>query len=282
MNISIIGTGAMGTGMSEAILNAGHNLTVFDRTKEKTKFLENKGANVALTPEEAIYQSDITIFVVIDGHVVLDILSQPNVLEVLKDKKIGNASTSNLKTTVKINDLVNSNEGNFIEISMQAVPESLKSATGELLVGCDDTDWDFWNETLSSFSGSVTRVGNVGDTAKLDLINLVGFNLSLLKTAYMVAVGQKYGINKEIYAPIIENAEPNAQYFLPNMLNENYNQISGTVEGNTLLLKSQIDSLEDINIATDVLDAMVFFNKKASELGYSEKDGTAILEGIKD
>ena len=51
--IAHFGTGMLGSGMVEAMLRHGHEVTVWNRTIEKTKPLEALGARVAADPAEA-------------------------------------------------------------------------------------------------------------------------------------------------------------------------------------------------------------------------------------
>lgn len=53
MRIGFIGLGAMGKGMAESLLRAGHQLTVYNRTPEKTAPLVGQGATAAATIAEA-------------------------------------------------------------------------------------------------------------------------------------------------------------------------------------------------------------------------------------
>ena len=52
MKIGFIGLGNMGSAMAMNLLKAGHDLTVYNRTAEKTKPLLKQGARVASTPAE--------------------------------------------------------------------------------------------------------------------------------------------------------------------------------------------------------------------------------------
>lgn len=66
MRIGWIGLGRMGIPMSKRILNAGYPLTVWNRTREKTKELVNLGAKVANSCRELASQSDIVISMILD------------------------------------------------------------------------------------------------------------------------------------------------------------------------------------------------------------------------
>ena len=52
-HIAFLGTGVMGVGMAGRLLDAGHDLTVYNRTAAKADPLAAKGAVLAASPREA-------------------------------------------------------------------------------------------------------------------------------------------------------------------------------------------------------------------------------------
>ena len=92
MRIGFLGTGAMGTPMALRLLAAGHELSVWNRSEERTKPLIHEGAIAAATPAEAELGSDAIITMLKDDaayeevffgiHRLIDALS-PGVLHVL-------------------------------------------------------------------------------------------------------------------------------------------------------------------------------------------------------
>ncbi len=53
MRVGFIGLGAMGRGMTESLLRAGHEVVVWNRSRERAEALRGAGATVAGTPAEA-------------------------------------------------------------------------------------------------------------------------------------------------------------------------------------------------------------------------------------
>jgi 3-hydroxyisobutyrate dehydrogenase-like beta-hydroxyacid dehydrogenase len=92
MRIGFLGTGAMGTPMALRLLAAGHELSVWNRSEERTKPLIHEGAIAAATPAEAELGSDAVITMLKDDaayeevffgiHRLIDELS-PGVLHIL-------------------------------------------------------------------------------------------------------------------------------------------------------------------------------------------------------
>jgi 3-hydroxyisobutyrate dehydrogenase-like beta-hydroxyacid dehydrogenase len=75
MNIGFIGLGRMGLPMAQNILNAGFDLTVFNRTPGKAAPLVELGARQAGSPLEVITEGGIVITMVSDDQVLEEVLT---------------------------------------------------------------------------------------------------------------------------------------------------------------------------------------------------------------
>src|SRR5207249_11158526 len=60
--ISYLGLGTMGSGMASNLLNAGYELTVWNRSTEKYEPFRRNGAHVADTPADALRDADLVIY----------------------------------------------------------------------------------------------------------------------------------------------------------------------------------------------------------------------------
>ena len=60
-NISVIGLGSMGFALADALLEAGCNVSVWNRTASKAQKLESKGADICLSPNEAFKSSQFIV-----------------------------------------------------------------------------------------------------------------------------------------------------------------------------------------------------------------------------
>jgi 3-hydroxyisobutyrate dehydrogenase-like beta-hydroxyacid dehydrogenase len=92
MKIGFLGLGKMGTPMALRLLAAGHELSVWNRTEERTKTPIHEGAIAAATPAEAELGADAVITMLLDDaayeevlfgvHRLIDVLS-PGLLHIL-------------------------------------------------------------------------------------------------------------------------------------------------------------------------------------------------------
>jgi 3-hydroxyisobutyrate dehydrogenase-like beta-hydroxyacid dehydrogenase len=74
MNLAFIGLGRMGTGMARNLLRAGHNLTVYNRSREKSQALASEGARVASSPADACRDADAVMTMVADDHALEQVI----------------------------------------------------------------------------------------------------------------------------------------------------------------------------------------------------------------
>src|SRR5215218_10455473 len=60
----------MGTAMAQRLMSVGHDVTMWNRSKEKTKPLAEAGAKVATTPGELAGASDLVISILTDAAAI--------------------------------------------------------------------------------------------------------------------------------------------------------------------------------------------------------------------
>jgi 3-hydroxyisobutyrate dehydrogenase len=70
MKIGLVGTGRMGSAMAIRLMSCGHEITVWNRTAEKTRSLAAAGAKVAATPPQLAEDAEIIISILTDAAAV--------------------------------------------------------------------------------------------------------------------------------------------------------------------------------------------------------------------
>ena len=81
MKIGFIGLGNMGSGIARNLINAGHTLTIYNRTRSRAEELRLLGAKVAETPGDAAKETEALVTMLADDQAVEAVVFQPgNVL----------------------------------------------------------------------------------------------------------------------------------------------------------------------------------------------------------
>lgn len=73
-NVAFIGLGTMGQGMVSNLLAHGHDVTVFNRTRERTRRAAQAGAAVADSPAEAVQDASFVMYCLADDDAVRDVV----------------------------------------------------------------------------------------------------------------------------------------------------------------------------------------------------------------
>jgi 3-hydroxyisobutyrate dehydrogenase-like beta-hydroxyacid dehydrogenase len=76
--VGFLGIGTMGSRMSVRLLDAGHELTIWNRTVEKTSPVRQRGAAVAATPAEAASGKDIVFANLTDAPALEAVIAGPH------------------------------------------------------------------------------------------------------------------------------------------------------------------------------------------------------------
>ena len=76
LRVAVLGTGTMGAAMSRALLRSGFRVSVWNRSPEKTKPLEDAGARVATAPADAVRDADVVVTMLFDAEAVLSVAAE--------------------------------------------------------------------------------------------------------------------------------------------------------------------------------------------------------------
>jgi 3-hydroxyisobutyrate dehydrogenase-like beta-hydroxyacid dehydrogenase len=162
MRIGFLGLGNMGTPMALRLLAAGYELSVWNRTEERTKPLIHEGAIAAATPAEAELGSDAVITMLLDDaayeevffgiHRLIDALS-PGVLHLL----CGSISIALAERLA----VEHANRGvDFVGASVFGRPSDAKDGQLWIVVAGAGKAVDRARPLLATFSRGITVAGN--------------------------------------------------------------------------------------------------------------------------
>jgi 3-hydroxyisobutyrate dehydrogenase len=83
MNVTVLGTGTMGSGIAANLCRAGFDTTVWDRTPSNATALVAQGATLAHRPTEAVAGADVVITMLPDADAVLSVFEDGRTLDAL-------------------------------------------------------------------------------------------------------------------------------------------------------------------------------------------------------
>jgi 3-hydroxyisobutyrate dehydrogenase len=194
LKIGIAGTGRMGTAMAQRLMSVGHDVTVWNRSKEKTKPLAEAGAKVATTPGELAGASDLVISILTDAAAIeATYNAEAGLLSAdVKGRLFLEMSTVRPEVEEKLAAKIKAKGAALIDCPVGG--STTPAREGKLLgfVGGDASDVARAKPILDQLCRRVEHVGPVGSGARMKL----AINLPLL--VYWQALGEALLIIKSL------------------------------------------------------------------------------------
>ncbi|OFI49313.1 oxidoreductase [Floricoccus tropicus] len=144
MKIGFIGTGVMGHAIVGHLMDAGHELFVFNRTKSKTYDLVERGAEWKDTPKEITEASEI-IFTMVGypSDVEETYFGPKGILQAdVNDKILVDLTTSTPSLAVDIYDAAKEKGASALDAPVSGGDLGAKNATLTIMVGGDESTYE--------------------------------------------------------------------------------------------------------------------------------------------
>ncbi|MCK5325700.1 MAG: NAD(P)-dependent oxidoreductase [Woeseiaceae bacterium] len=178
VKIAFLGAGMMGQPMIRNFLKGGHAVTVYNRTLEKARPLEELGAELALTPREAARGADVIMSSLTNDDASQQTWNGPDgalQADVRPGAYAIEASTVSLAWVSKLNELAATKGLHFLDCPVAGRPDVAEAGQLKVFAGGSADDVDALRSVLDAISKSVMHVGDVGSGITFKLIyNVMG------------------------------------------------------------------------------------------------------------
>ena len=164
MKIGWIGTGVMGKSMCGHLLEVGHQLSVYNRTKEKALELVNNGASWCQNPMEVAQNSDVIFTIVGFPKDVEEVyLGEKGILNgVKKGDIIIDMTTSEPSLAHKIYELAKAKSVSSIDAPVSGGDVGAKNGTLAIMAGGDKETYDKIFPLFELMGKNIAYMGNAG------------------------------------------------------------------------------------------------------------------------
>jgi 3-hydroxyisobutyrate dehydrogenase len=210
MRIAFLGLGKMGSGMASRLIAAGHTMSVYNRTPERTAPFAKLGARVAASPSSAAQRADIIISMTADDESSRIMwlgeqgaLSAENVPHALAIE----CSTLSHDWVLELARKVRERQFRYVDSPVTGLPDAAATGTLTLLVGADAADIDAARPAFASLATRVLHFGAVGQgTAYKLMINLLGA-VQIASAAEATVLAQKAGLDLKLVADAVASGQ---------------------------------------------------------------------------
>jgi 3-hydroxyisobutyrate dehydrogenase len=195
--LGFIGMGQMGSHMVARLRGAGHAVTVYDRSKEKSQ---------AGSPKELAAQSDVVLISVTDDAAVEQVIFGPDgaLAGLRAGSLIIDLSTVSPRSSRRSYQAAREKGGAMIDAAVSGSVPQVDQGSLVIFVGGDQDSYERSRSILEVLGQHIFYMGpsGMGTTMKLVVNTLLGAGMQILAEA--IALGEKSGLEKGVLLEALE------------------------------------------------------------------------------
>lgn len=205
--VALLGLGKMGSGMARRLAASGHDVAVWNRTRDKAEVLAAEGMLVASTPADAAHNAAAIVSMVADDEASRRVwLEADGALAAAKPGALAiECSTLSYAHVIELAEKIKTAGLRFIDSPVNGGPTAAAEGRLTLLVGASASDLEVARPLLSAISSSVLYLGQVGTGTAIKLINNVYGAVQIAGLAEAVSLATRIGLEKEVMIAAIES-----------------------------------------------------------------------------
>jgi 3-hydroxyisobutyrate dehydrogenase-like beta-hydroxyacid dehydrogenase len=213
MKIGFVGLGAMGAAIATNLVEAGHDVQVFNRSAARAERLRQAGATVAASAAQAAESAQVVFSMVADDAALrLVTFGEAGIAEGLKPGAVHvSMSTIGVATAQELTAQHRERGWGFVSAPVFGRPDAAAARKLFIMVAGSDADLAIAVPLLEPLGQSVGIVGT--EPAQANLVKLIGnFMLSVILETLgeACAVAGKAGIDPAHLVELLTNANFNA------------------------------------------------------------------------
>lgn len=284
MNIGVAGLGKMGAAIASRLIEVGHQVTVWNRTADKTEPLVKEGAVAVATPAELASRSDVIITILTDSPAIDSVFHGPSGLLSgdVRGKLFIEMSTVQPHTEVALAEKARAKGAAFVECPVGGTTGPARQGKLIGLAGGSNEDFARAKPILEQLCRRVEHCGGIGAGSSMKLT----INLPLM--IYWQALGEALAVSRHLgfdHARMMDlladtsggtNAIKNRGPALAKMLG---GDLSGAVTFNLddarKDLRTMLAEAKSRGVELPLIERTLACFDEASKAGWGQRDGSS-------
>jgi 3-hydroxyisobutyrate dehydrogenase-like beta-hydroxyacid dehydrogenase len=215
--VAVLGTGRMGAAMAHRVADAGHRLTVWNRSPAAAlavaHALPHAAVDVARTAADAVRDREVVLSVLADGAVTCAVLLDSDVSNAWsRDVVVCDLATSGVAAALALADGLATHGVPVVDAPVSGSVPAVEAGTLLVMAGGDPSAISLVTPVLSAFARRVVRVGSAGAGQAMKLaVNLVVHDLNAALAEALV-LAENAGITREAAYDVLADSVVAAPY----------------------------------------------------------------------
>ena len=282
MNLGFVGLGAMGSRMVKRLLDAGHNVTGYNRTKSKAQWLLDLGMKWAETPRAAAQAGDFVFSMVTNSEALRAVTEGPDgILAGLTPGKVyvdmSTVSPAAIRATAR---QVEAKGAEMLDAPVSGSQITVEEGKLSFMVGGKRETFEKVLPILHAIGPRATHVGANGLAVSMKIATNLSLAVQMLAFSEGVLLAEKSGISRETAVEVLVNsvmASPMVKYrgpFILKMPDEAWFDVNMAQKDVTLALEMGVQL--DVPLPTTAVTNQMLTAARA--MGYAKDDFAVLFE----
>jgi 3-hydroxyisobutyrate dehydrogenase-like beta-hydroxyacid dehydrogenase len=222
-NLGYIGLGAMGSRMANRLLEKGHTVVGYNRTRSKAQWLVDRGMKWGDSPRAVAEAADVIFVMVTDSKALEGVSDGPDgfLAGVRQGKLVVDMSTVSPAVSRAVAEKVRAKGGDMVDAPVSGSVATLEAGKLSVMVGGTRATFDRIKPVLDDVGPKVTHVGENGLALSLKIAHNLQLAVQMLAFSEGIMLAEKSGISREVAVDVFTHsvvASPMVQYRGPFVL----------------------------------------------------------------
>ena len=202
MKVAFLGLGIMGRAMATSLAQAGHDVTVWNRSPGKPV----EGAQAAGTPEEAARGAEVVWLCVSDTAAVEQVMFglRGAFNSLVEGAVVADSSTISPSATVRFAERVRTRGADWVDAPVTGSKIAAENATLIFITGGSEASIDKLQPLLAAMGKQYFRMGETGKGQAAKLVMNLQIAMIYEGFAEAVTLGAKLGISLDTLLPLVQ------------------------------------------------------------------------------
>jgi 3-hydroxyisobutyrate dehydrogenase-like beta-hydroxyacid dehydrogenase len=278
--VGFVGMGLMGSRMAARLIDAGHDVTVYNRTADKAMPLVDKGATLARTPAEAAAGADICFTNVADGTALKAVCLEGDCILAAQPapKILCDMGTVGPAESAEIAKVAASKGVGYLRSPVSGSTVLAEAGKLTIITSGPEDVYAAADPYLAAIGETRFWVGPGEDARFLKLILNIMVSTQVQILGEGMVLGEKAGLDWERMLEVISNSvvgSPLVKYKAGPLAARNYGP-AFRLELMEKDLDLALATAEENSVAMPITSAVRQFYGRAAQAGYGGNDFTAV------
>ena len=282
--IGFVGLGTMGGSIATRLLETGHRVVGYNRTRARAQALEPAGLQVVDSPRETAAASDVCFSMVTDDASLQAVARGPNgiIAGLRRGAVYVELSTVSPPLARDLASETSRAGAALLDAPVSGSVAHARSGRLSFMVGGDPAALESVTSILLAIGEKITRVGNPGDGKLMKLATNLQVYAQTLAFAESLRLAERGGIDPRIAMEVLLNsvvASPMLQYRAPFML-DRPQQAWFTIDLSVKDLQLALDAADQLGAALPATRAAADAFRRAAQAGRGSEEVAAIYDEV--